>query len=48
MERYRKIYFLGIPRCPNKIPKNLRNMVSKFLGITTIIGEQHLRDFSNF
>ena len=45
MERYRQIYFLGILRCPNEIPKNLRDKVSNFVGNNAIICEQHLRDF---
>ena len=46
MERYRQIYFLGIPRCPNEIPKGLGDKVAKFARNNAITSEQHLRDFS--
>ena len=47
MERYRHICFLGIPRCPNEIPKDLRDKVSKFVGNNAITGKQHLRSFND-
>ena len=47
IERCRKICFLGIPRCPNEIPKVLRDKVTKFVGNNVITDEQHLRDFSD-
>ena len=47
MERYKQIYFLGIPSYPNDITKGLRDKVTKFVGNNAISGEQNLRDFSD-
>lgn len=47
IERYRKFFFVGIPGFPNEIPKNLRDKVTKFAGNNAIIGEKHLKTFTD-
>ena len=46
-ESYRKICFQRIRGCPNEIPKDLRNKVSKFIGNNAISSEQYLRNFND-